>query len=92
VYFFDQGYFYSRVFSRMMDSLWGRKSLMVMEVPIGKGKTTFTQKFMAPVPKKSRIIRLDQPPDTGGEMLLLLQQRNCKSAINPPRYFVLRAI
>ena len=62
-YFFDQGD-YSRVLSRIIDSLLAGRGLMVVAGPIGTGKTTLSQKLMAAVPEKTRIIWLGEPPDT----------------------------
>ena len=70
-YFFDQDY-YRRLLSRMMESLWTGRSLMVE--PIGTEKTTFTPKLMASVPEKTRIIWLGEPPTTNDELLLFLIQ------------------
>jgi len=72
-YFFDQDY-YRRLLSRMMESLWTGRSLMVVAGPIGTGKTTLSQKLMAAVPEKTRIIWLGEPPDTSEELLLFLTQ------------------
>lgn len=65
-----------------MDNLRERKNLVMMAGAIGTRKTAFTQKLMVSVPEKIRIIRLDQPPDTGDEASLFLH-RKCKSAMIP---------
>jgi len=90
-YFFDQGE-YSRVFSRMIDSLRAGRGLMVVAGPIGTGKTTLCQKLMVSVPEKTSIIWLGEPPDTSEDLLLFLTQ---EFHINPGasgRIFVLRDI
>ena len=71
-YFFDQDY-YRRLLSRMMESLWTGRSLMVVE-SIGTEKTTFTPKLLASVLEKTRIIWLGEPPTTSDELLLFLTQ------------------
>lgn len=89
--FFEQGD-YSRVLSRMIDSLWSGKGLMVVVGPIGTGKTTLSQKLMMSVPEKTRIIWLGEPPDTSEELLLYLTQELHISPELPGRIFVLRDI
>ncbi|MGZ4999282.1 MAG: ExeA family protein [Methylomonas sp.] len=89
--FFDQGD-YSRVLSRMVDSLWSGKGLMVVVGPIGTGKTTLSQKLMVSVPEKTRMIWLGEPPDTSEELLLFLTQELNISPELPGRIFVLRDI
>ena len=71
--FFEQGD-YSRVLSRIIDSLWAGRGLMVIVGPIGTGKTTLSQKLMISVPEKTKIIWLGEPPDTSEELLLFLTQ------------------
>jgi len=90
-YFFDQGD-YSRVFSRMIDSLWAGRGLMVVAGPIGTGKTTLCQKLMASVSERTRIIWLGEPPDTSEDLLLFLTQEFHISPGSPSRIFVLRDI
>jgi len=89
--FFEQGD-YSRVLSRMIDSLWAGKGLMVVAGPIGTGKTTLSQKLMASVPEKTRIIWLSEPPDSSEELLLFLTQELHISPESSGRIFVLRDI
>ncbi len=88
-YFFDQGD-YSRVLSRMIDSLWAGRGLMVMAGAIGTGKTTLSQKLMVSVPEKTRIIWLGEPPDTSEDLLLFLTQELHISPESSRRIFVLR--
>ena len=91
LYFFDQGD-YSRVLSRMLDSIKAGRGLMVLAGPIGTGKTTLTQKLMVSVPDKTTIIWLSEPPDTSDELLLFLSQ---ELGIKPEvagRVFLLRDI
>ena len=90
-YFFDQGD-YSRVLSRIIDSLLAGRGLMVVAGPIGTGKTTLSQKLMAAVPEKTRIIWLGEPPDTSEELLLFLTQELHISPESSGRIFVLRDI
>lgn len=90
-YFFDQGD-YNRVLSRMIDSLWAGRGLMVLAGPIGTGKTTLTQKLMVSVPEKTRIIWLAEPPDTSDELLLFLTQELHIKSETLGRVFVLRDI
>ena len=71
--FFEQGD-YSRVLSRIIDSLWAGRGLMVVVGPIGTGKTTLSQKLIVSIPEKTRIIWLGEPPDTSEELLLFLTQ------------------
>ena len=59
---------------------------------IGTRKTILTQKFMASVPDKTRIIWLDEPLDTGDDLLFFLTQ---ELQIRPKKHhrdFVLRII
>ena len=65
---------------------------MVVAGPIGTGKTTFTQRLMASVPEKTRIIWLDEPSDAGDELLLFLTQELHISPESSSRIFVLRDI
>jgi len=51
-----------------------------------------TQRFMASVPEKTRIILLGEPPDTGDELLLYLIQELHISTESSSRIFVLRDI
>ncbi len=90
-YFFDQGD-YSRVLSRMIDSLWAGRGLMVLAGPIGTGKTTLSQKLMVSVSEKTRVIWLGEPPDTSDELLLFLTQELQIKPESPGRVFVLRDI
>lgn len=90
-YFFDQDY-YRRLLSRMMNSLWGERSLVVVAGPVGTGKTALTHRLMASVPEKTRIIWLGAPPDTGDELLLFLTQELHISTESSNRIFVLRNI
>jgi type II secretory pathway predicted ATPase ExeA len=89
--FFEQGD-YSRVLSRMVDSVRAEKGLMVVAGPIGTGKTTLSQKLMVSVPDKTRIIWLGEPPDTSDELLLFLTQELHISPGSSGRVFVLRDI
>lgn len=89
--FFEQGD-YSRVLSRMVDSVRAEKGLMVVAGPIGTGKTTLSQKLMVSVPKNTRIIWLGEPPDTSDELLLFLSQELHISPGSSGRVFVLRDI
>ena len=89
--FFEQGD-YSRVLSRMIDSLWAGRGLMVVAGPIGTGKTTLSQKLMVSVPEKTRIIWLGEPPDTSEDLLLFLTQELHISPESSGRIFVLRDI
>ena len=85
-YFFDQGD-YSRVISRMIESLWAERGLMMVAGPIGAGKTTLSQSLMVSVPEKTRIIWLDEPPDTSEELLLFLtQELHISPEIRPIRF------
>ena len=90
-YFFDQGD-YNRVLSRMIDSLRAGRGLMVVAGPIGTGKTTLSQKVMASVPEKTRIIWLGEPPDNSEELLLFLTQELHIRHESSGRIFVLRDI
>jgi type II secretory pathway predicted ATPase ExeA len=90
-YFFGQGE-YSRVFSRMIDSLRAGRGLMVVAGPIGTGKTTLCQKLMVSVPEKTRIIWLGEPPDTSEDLLLFLTQEFHINSGASGRIFVLRDI
>jgi len=90
-YFFDQGD-YSRVLSRMIDSLWAGRGLIVLAGPIGTGKTTLTQKLMVSAPEKTRIIWLGEPPYTSDELLLFLTQELQIYPESPGRVFLLRDI
>ena len=90
-YFFEQGD-YSRVLSRIIDSLLAGRGLMVVAGPIGTGKTTLSQKLMASVPEKTRIIWLGEPPDTSEELLLFLSQELHIRPKSSGRIFVLRDI
>ncbi len=85
-YVFDQDY-YRRLLGRMMDSLWVGRSLMVVAGPI-IGKTIFTQRLIASVPEKTRIIRLGEQPDTGDELLLFLTQELLHISLNRPAEFL----
>jgi len=89
--FFEQGD-YSRVLSRIIDSLWAGRGLMVIVGPIGTGKTTLSQKIIVSVPEKTRIIWLGEPPDTSEELLLYLTQELHISPESASRIFVLRDI
>jgi general secretion pathway protein A len=89
--FFEQGD-YSRVLSRLIDSLWAGRGLMVIVGPIGTGKTTLSQKIIVSVPEKTRIIWLGEPPDTSEELLLYLTQELHISPESASRIFVLRDI
>ncbi|MGR9087546.1 MAG: AAA family ATPase, partial [Gammaproteobacteria bacterium] len=90
-YFFDQGD-YSRVLSRMKDSLRAGRGLMVVAGPIGTGKTTLSQKLMISVPQQTKIIWLGEPPDTSDDLLLFLtHELNIKPEMSG-RVFVLRDI
>jgi len=89
--FFEQGD-YSRVLSRIIDSLWAGRGLMVIVGPIGTGKTTLSQKLMVSVPEKTRIIWLGEPPDTSEDLLLYLTQELHISPESSGRIFVLRDI
>jgi len=89
--FFEQGD-YNRVLSRMIDSLWAGKGLMVVAGPIGAGKTTLSQKLMVSVPEPTRIVWLGEPPDTSDELLLFLTQELHISPELSGRIFVLRDI
>jgi type II secretory pathway predicted ATPase ExeA len=90
-YFFDQGD-YRRVFSRLIDSLWAGRGLMVVAGPIGTGKTTMCQKLMVSVSEKTRIIWLGEPPETSEDLLLFITQELHISPESPGRVFVLRDI
>ena len=90
-FFFDQGD-YKRVLSRMIDSLWAGRGLIVLAGPIGTGKTTLTQKLMVSVPKKTSTIWMGEPPDTSDELLLFLTQELHINPKSPGRVFVLRDI
>ncbi len=87
-YFFDQGD-YRRVFSRMVDSLRAGKGLMVVAGPIGAGKTTLSQKLMASVPAKTRIIWLGEPPETSEDLLLFLARELHITPQSTSRVFLL---
>jgi len=89
--FFEQGD-YSRVLSRIIDSLWAGRGLMVVAGPIGTGKTTLSQKLIVSVPEKTRIIWLGEPPDTSEELLLFLTQELNITPKSSGRIFVLRDI
>lgn len=89
--FFEQGD-YSRVLSRMVDSVLAEKGLMVVAGPIGTGKTTLSQKLIISVPEQTRIIWLGEPPDTSEELLLFLSQELHISHDSPGRVFALRDI
>ncbi|WP_245598767.1 ExeA family protein [Methylomicrobium lacus] len=89
--FFNQGD-YSRVLSRMIDSLSAGKGLMVVAGPIGTGKTTLSQKLIISVPEQTRIIWLGEPPETSEELLLFLTQELHISPQLPGRVFVLKDI
>ncbi|WP_231383607.1 ExeA family protein [Methylobacter luteus] len=89
--FFEQGD-YSRVLSRIIDSLWAGRGLMVVVGPIGTGKTTLSQKLIVSIPEKTRIIWLGEPPDTSEELLLFLTQELHITPESSGRIFVLRDI
>lgn len=90
-YFFDQGD-YSRVLSRMKDSLRAGRGLMVVAGPIGTGKTTLSQKLMVSVPQQTKIIWLGEPPESSDDLLLFLtHELNIKPELSG-RVFVLRDI
>jgi general secretion pathway protein A len=90
-YFFNQGD-YSRVFTRMIDSLRAERGLMVVAGPIGTGKTTLCQKLMSSVSEKTRIIWMGEPPDTSEDLLLFLTQEFHINPGSSSRIFVLRDI
>ncbi|WP_228779164.1 ExeA family protein [Methylobacter sp. BlB1] len=87
--FFERGD-YSRVLSRIIDSLWAGRGLMVVVGPIGTGKTTLSQKLIVSIPEKTRIIWLGEPPDTSDELLLFLTQELRIRTELSGRVFVLR--
>jgi type II secretory pathway predicted ATPase ExeA len=89
--FFEQGD-YSRVLSRMVDSVLAEKGLMVVAGPIGTGKTTLSQKLMVSVPEKTKIIWLGEPPETSEELLLFLTQELQIECQPSGRVFMLRDI
>jgi type II secretory pathway predicted ATPase ExeA len=89
--FFEQGE-YSRVLSRMVDSVRAEKGLMVVAGPIGTGKTTLSQKLIVSVPEQTRIIWLGEPPATSEELLLFLSQELHIGHELSGRVFVLRDI
>jgi type II secretory pathway predicted ATPase ExeA len=89
--FFEQGD-YSRVLSRMVDSVLAEKGLMVVAGPIGTGKTTLSQKLMVSVPEKTKIIWLGEPPETSEELLLFLTQELEVECQPSGRVFMLRDI
>jgi type II secretory pathway predicted ATPase ExeA len=89
--FFEQGD-YSRVLSRMVDSILAEKGLMVVAGPIGTGKTTLSQKLMVSVPDKTRIVWLGEPPETSEELLLFVAQELAIECQSSGRVFMLRDI
>jgi type II secretory pathway predicted ATPase ExeA len=89
--FFEQGD-YSRVLSRMIDSVLAEKGLMVVAGPIGTGKTTLSQKLMASIPENTKIIWLGEPPEDSEELLLFLTQELHIDPRSSGRVFILRDI
>lgn len=59
---------------------------MVVAGAIGTGKITFTWRLMASVREKTRIIWLDEPPDTGNELLLFPTQKLHISLESPQEF------
>lgn len=90
-FFFDVGD-HHRILQRMTDAVTAGRGLLSIAGPIGSGKTTLSQKLMADMSERVRLVWLAEPPGTAADLFRFLAEELGAESGSSTRVFVLRDV